>query len=87
MSCERADITMVMFRNFFGSALVPLLAENFRRSAFVWDWNYEADFFKEVVEKGAAGCRHRRVRRARALLPGNGPPAPSLMPMALGRCP
>jgi len=51
MSCERADITMVMFRDSFGSALVPLLAENFRRSVFVWDWNYEADFFKEVVDK------------------------------------
>jgi hypothetical protein len=42
---------MVMFRDSFGSALVPLLAENFRRSVFVWDWNYEADFFKEVVDK------------------------------------
>ena len=51
MSCERADITMVMFRDSFGVALVPFLAENFRRSVFVWDWNYEADFFKEVVEK------------------------------------
>ncbi|MGD9330089.1 MAG: hypothetical protein PVJ53_02190 [Desulfobacterales bacterium] len=51
MTCARADITMVMFRDSFGTRLVPFLAEHFRRSAFIQMRNYEAAFFKAVVEK------------------------------------
>lgn len=51
MNCERADIKMVMFRDSFANRLVPFLAEHFRRSVFIEDRNYEAGFFKAVVEK------------------------------------
>lgn len=38
---------MVMFRDSFGSALVPFLAEHFRRSVFLWQY----DFDPQVIEK------------------------------------
>ena len=39
--------TLVMFRDSFGSALVPFLAEHFRRSLFLWQY----DFDPAVIEK------------------------------------
>jgi hypothetical protein len=38
---------LVMFRDSFGSALVPFLAEHFRRSVFLWQY----DFDPQVIEK------------------------------------
>lgn len=38
---------LVMFRDSFGSALVPFLAEHFRRSVFLWQY----DFDPAVIEK------------------------------------
>jgi len=38
---------LVMFRDSFGSALVPLLAEHFRRSVFLWQY----DFDPAVIER------------------------------------
>jgi hypothetical protein len=50
MMCPMAENTMVMFRDSFGNKLVQFLSENFRRSVFFQKWNYEATFFKAVVE-------------------------------------
>lgn len=38
---------LVMFRDSFGSALVPFLAEHFRRSVFLWQY----DFDPQVIER------------------------------------
>jgi alginate O-acetyltransferase complex protein AlgJ len=38
---------LVMFRDSFGSALVPFLAEHSRRSVFLWQY----DFDPQVIEK------------------------------------
>ena len=51
MHCPRAEIEMVMFRDSFASAMVPYLSEHFRRSTYIWKWNYDADLFKAVIEK------------------------------------
>ena len=32
---------LVMFRDSFGSALVPLLAEHFQRSVFLWQYDFD----------------------------------------------
>ena len=32
---------LVMFRDSFGSALVPFLAEHFRRSVFLWQYDFD----------------------------------------------
>ena len=53
MHCARAEIDLVMFRDSFGSELVPYLSEHFRRSTYIWKWNYDADLFKAVIEKEA----------------------------------
>ena len=51
MFCPQAAIDMVMFRDSFASRLVPYLSEHFRRSTYIWEWNYDADLFKAVIEK------------------------------------
>ena len=51
MHCPQAEIDMVMFRDSFASRLVPFLAEHFRRSTYIWKWNYDAEIFKAVIEK------------------------------------
>ncbi len=51
MECSTATATMVMFRDSFATRMVPYLAEHFRRSVFLREWNYKADFFKAVIEK------------------------------------
>jgi hypothetical protein len=38
---------LVMFRDSFGSALVPFLAEHFRRSLFLWQYDFDPD----VIER------------------------------------
>lgn len=49
--CPRAEIDMVMFRDSFGSQMVPFLSEHFRRSTYIWKLNYDAALFKAVIEK------------------------------------
>jgi alginate O-acetyltransferase complex protein AlgJ len=38
MECSTAVLKAVVFRDSFGTALVPYLSENFRRTAYIWDY-------------------------------------------------
>ncbi len=43
--------TVVVFRDSFGSALIPLLSEHFRRSLFLWQYEFDPDvILKEQPE-------------------------------------
>ena len=48
-----------MLRDSFGSALVPFLAEHFRRSAFCWEYDFDTDLIErehpDVVIQEMAG--------------------------------
>jgi hypothetical protein len=64
---------LVVFRDSFGSALVPLLAENFRRSVFLWQ--YELDVPALEQERPDVVIWLMTSRRLQWFIPAN-PPLP-----------
>jgi hypothetical protein len=57
----------VVFRDSFGSALVPFLAEHFSRALFLWQYNVDPDVV--LAERPAVVIQEWVGRRLSTLLP------------------
>lgn len=50
-TCSTASLRLVMLHDSFGKRIRPFLAENFRKSVFVWQYQLPGDVFKAIILK------------------------------------